>query len=848
MKLRYLTRSVLYGAFLIFAALMTLLYWFNSNHLIIESFKFGPVQIKSLDLKLSKGFQSEKLLVKLGDLDISLSDVSVNWSKWRFLLGNFDSVVCREVKFKLPEFDQNKKPVGTDSRSLINHLLTRRLNVNLIRLDSIKSINSELEASSITANLSGSQLNIQGSNFNMRFNDKESINAPIFRGKFHFPTNRLVLEKSHLNINKLGNLEIIDLDLPINLKPGASIACREIYLGKLDQILRNFRLKWRNDNTYQSSFELDKAGKLIISRLLLDQSLNLNELKLDATNFELNLELLWLDNLLKGLISELASKIPNPLVNGDISPKLNTGETLRIKLDGNLHLSKQNHLKNKVNLNASLQWTSSDSKNVLIQTHIKHNKEKLGYEIMPLQVLITENNSNIWQTILSTKIAYSDKKLNLNQLNINKIEWKDKLTAIGIKSNEFSIDSKSKIIGSISCKSINFHKVLTSGVTNIKLSGKPNSLEAQITLQNLSVLDFGTAKNTQAHAKLNEDQLQLKFDIKNYSKMNSFSRKASGSMTWSPAFSEGLIQISTGSISLGDYLNFDSSDKSIEDTSSAAYRWTIQGQTILNDEQLKGNTSFKLVFDHRFEGPSGSAELRSGVLKLAGNKFTLIEPARLKLFPKPKAKYQDELLVTLQSHNHSQTLTEQLQAMWNASNPNDEKYFEHGIWIHLIAGVKFRGEDVEIKISGKYPQLRFRLNSLSGKSDKELLNSFLGSLQNQLSSDSTDNAGVADQYKQGANLLVNTMIDSFFGSVFNNLGTQFHTQIGSSEQSSVGIQQPLGDNLSVGLTQSKEGNIETKSKNFELQFKPGSSIRIENIEKDGYQNETQVEIQKRFRF
>ena len=165
-----------------------------------------------------------------------------------------------------------------------------------------------------------------------------------------------------------------------------------------------------------------------------------------------------------------------------------------MKLDGNLHLNNQNRLKNKVNLNASLQWTSSDSKNVLIQTHIKHDKAKLGYEIMPLQVLITENNSNIWQTILSTKIEYSDKKLNLNQLHVNKIEWKDKLSAIGIKSNEFSIDSKSNLIGSISCKSINFHKVLTSGATNIKLSGQPSNLEAQITLQNLSVLDFGTAK------------------------------------------------------------------------------------------------------------------------------------------------------------------------------------------------------------------------------------------------------------------------------------------------------------------------------------------------------------------
>jgi len=106
----------------------------------------GNYQIKSLDLKLSKGFQSEKLLVKLGDLDISLSDVSVNWSKWRFLLGNFDSVVCKEVKFNLPEFDQSTKAVGTDSRSRINHVLTRRLNINLIKVDSIKSINSELEA------------------------------------------------------------------------------------------------------------------------------------------------------------------------------------------------------------------------------------------------------------------------------------------------------------------------------------------------------------------------------------------------------------------------------------------------------------------------------------------------------------------------------------------------------------------------------------------------------------------------------------------------------------------------------------------------------------------------------
>ena len=124
----------------------------------------------------------------------------------------------------------------------------------------------------------------------------------------------------------------------------------------------------------------------------------------------------------------------------------------------------------------------------------------------------------------------------------------------------------------------------------------------------------------------------------------------------------------------------------------------------------------------------------------------------------------------------------------------------------------------------------------------------MGSLQSQLGEQTSKLSRTEDQNKQGANLIVNTMIDSFFGSVFNNLGTQFHTQIGNSTQSSVSIQQPLGDNLSIGLTQGKEGNIDTKSKNFELQFKPGSSIKIENIEKNGYQNETQVEIQKRFRF
>ena len=87
--------------------------------------------------------------------------------------------------------------------------------------------------------------------------------------------------------------------------------------------------------------------------------------------------------------------------------------------------------------------------------------------------------------------------------------------------------------------------------------------------------------------------------------------------------------------------------------------------------------------------------------------------------------------------------------------------------------------------------MRFNLTSLSGKSDEELLSSFMGSLQSQLGDQTSKLSRTEDQNKQGANLIVNTMIDSFFGSVFNNLGTQFHTQIGNSTQSSVSIQQPL---------------------------------------------------------
>ena len=45
----------------------------------------------------------------------------------------------------------------------------------------------------------------------------------------------------------------------------------------------------------------------------------------------------------------------------------------------------------------------------------------------------------------------------------------------------------------------------------------------------------------------------------------------------------------------------------------------------------------------------------------------------------------------------------------------------------------------------------------------------MGSLQSQLGDQTSKLSRTEDQNKQGANLIVNTMIDSFFGSVFNNL-------------------------------------------------------------------------------
>ena len=84
------------------------------------------------------------------------------------------------------------------------------------------------------------------------------------------------------------------------------------------------------------------------------------------------------------------------------------------------------------------------------------------------------------------------------------------------------------------------HTILTAGSTNVSLNGKPSDLDAKIKLQDLSILDFGTAEKTQAVARLEGDYLRLKFQIQNYSKMNSFSSTASGSITWSPDGSEGL--------------------------------------------------------------------------------------------------------------------------------------------------------------------------------------------------------------------------------------------------------------------------------------------------------------------
>ena len=311
MKLRNLSRSVLYGSFLALGLFIGFLYWLDSNHLIIKSFNIGPVQINSLELRLSTGFNSKKLSIKLGDVDISLSDVSVNWNRWRFLLGNFDSVICKKVTFKIPQFDQKTHSVTKNSpNSLINQILTRRLNIDLIKVDRLESINSELEADSITANLSGSQLQIQGSNFIMRTLDQKLISAPKLIGKFHFPTNRLVLETFELKNDNFGHLKIKDLDIPINLRPGATIVCREIYSDKLNQTLQNFNIEWKIDDSYQTSFKLYNKGDLVVSKLVLNKDLEPTELKFDAKKFEINFDLLWLNKFFNDRLSQLMSEIP----------------------------------------------------------------------------------------------------------------------------------------------------------------------------------------------------------------------------------------------------------------------------------------------------------------------------------------------------------------------------------------------------------------------------------------------------------------------------------------------------------------------------------------------------------
>ncbi len=848
MKLKNISRTLLYAVLVIISGLILLIYWLDYNPLKIDSIKFGPIQIESLNLSVSKGFESERLRITLGDLDIAISQVSVSWQKWWFLLGNIDSVICNEVKFNMPESSHNNLKKNNDKQSLMGLSLIKRLNIQFIKIVKLRSIDSAFEADSIEASLSGSQLQIDGSKFRMRSNEKVLLHAPKFRGKFHFPTNRLILEKFELHNDQIGNLSIKDLNLPISMKPGVTITCRELYLNKIDQTLTDFQLDWKNNKSYQSRFKLLKVGELEVFNLILSENLNLNALKFKANKFKLNLDLQWLDRLLDKRLSKFLSVLPNPLATGEFFPHCDTDQIMGVEIHGSAHLQKDYNLQNDINLTTSLYWSNTDNTESTIFSHIEHKPGQTDYQIIPLRLSISKNKQDIWRSTLSGTIAYSDSRLLFNRLQLDKIQWQNKFSAFNINTRDFSIDKKLNMYGSLNTGSIYLHKILTSGPSNIELRGALDNIKAKINVKNLIVKDFGKAESTKLTAHFDGDQLKLQFDLQNYSKLKSYSSEASGSMTWSPQFSEGFIQIKTGSLRLVDYLNFDSRDDSGVTSSNSAYRWTIEGQTAISDEQVQGLGNFSLIFDHRLEGPSGFAELKSAIFKLAGNKFTLIEPAHLKLFPKPREKFKDELLWSANSQYQSQTLTEQLQTMWNASNPHNDKFYDYGIWIHLLAGVKFRGEDLEVKISGKYPQLKFRLTSLSGRSDEELRNSFLGSLQNKLDGQEIASPGPTNDYKSGANLLVNTMIDSFFGSIFNDFGTQFHTQIGSSEQNSVGIRQPLGENVSVGITQGKQGNIQTKSKNFELQFQPGSSLKIENIEKEGYQNETQVEIQKRFRF
>lgn len=847
MTIKNLIRIISVFFFLIIFGIIGLYYWLSSNELKIAKFDFGPLKFESLEINTSRNLRIKRLDFNLTNLSLDLKNISVNWKSSWILLGRIKSLECQEVIYQT-NFNKSQNPTENNSqKSFLGNAIIRSLNISKISISSLRSNSNDLRAKRIEGSLSGALLQVNGSEFHMKTRDSPIISSPKFKAKFHFLTNRLILEEVHVHHKKFGDLKIIDLNMPLEFVTGASVSCKVLTHKQLKSNIQNLKVAWQSDNSYIASLIIKSKGSLDVNFAKFDAKWNLTELRIKANQFENQFDLEWLNSLFDGQLSPMLSTLPHPLTSEEVYPNFEAGQNVTVFMDGWAHLQNEFNIDNEIDLNFSFEWLTPSSHKAKFGANIIHKKGQKSYKIKSAELSFSEASKEFWSSKFNAGIARSDDAITITSASLDQLNWKNKIIAKNIQSDKIFLDRNQGISAIFTADSLRISNVLSSDQISISVDGPLDQLRPKIQLSMLSIKEFGSANLVVGTGELIDQKIQLKFNISDYSKGKSFSKTASGLLTWSANYSEGYVSIKTGTLRISDYMDFSSQPENAPETSNSRYKWTIVANLALNDDHLKGHADCQLTFDYRFDGPSGFVELKDGSLRLAGHQLSLLQPAKLKLFPKPLSSFENDVLwETKDSAVPSQSLTQQLQSLWESSTHKTTHFIDYGIWIYIVAGVKFRGEALEIKINGKYPQLQFKLTSMDGKSEDELLKSFLGTL-NKNSNQEKQELG-NEEYKAQANLLVNTLVDSFFGSVFNSLGTQFHTKVGSSSDSAITIRQPLGDKLSVEISQEREGDVETKSQNVQLEFKPGSSLKIENIEKDGHQSETQVGIQKRFRF
>lgn len=846
MNLKLFLRLTVSLLLILIAGLISFSYWLESNQINLEELKLGPLKAKTIHMNTSKNLKIQQVDLELTNLKLSLTDISIQWKTWWILLGRIDSLSCRKVVYATEESQNEDSQANTGYPSFLSKTFIRSLNIQNIKIDSLKSKSLDLQSESLEGSLSGALLQVKGRNFNLNSLDSLAIHSPSFQAKFHFLTNRLILQKVTLDNHRFGRLDIVDLDLPIALQAGASISCRQLAIARLNQSFLDFTIQWKQNGAYLISFLMKNKGKLEVKHLEIDSDFNLLKLQFSARKFNLELNLDWLNNLFDQQLPALFSSIPHPLTSTNALPQFNSEQTINFEIQGNALFTGDLNLENQLNLQTKLYWMTPSSLNAEVSANVNHEKGQIDYSLKPLEITFSNSQKTLWSSKLNTEFAIHKNRIVLRNTELSKFRWKDTLVLNNLRSDQILLDSIKGIEAALQIQSVQYSDIMSAKLTKISLQGTMDNLRSEVELSEISTTDFGNAETLKAQGNLKNENLHFGFAIKNYSKAKSFSSSASGLITWAPQFSEAYLEINTGSLRIADYMNFYSANPEEPQSSDARYKWTIQAKISIDDEQFKGKGNSRLTFDHRYEGPAGHIVLDEGILQLAGHQLKLLQSATLKFVPKPKEGFKNEIIWAPTEQMSGQSLNQQLQTLWESSNQNANQFFDHGIFIQLLAGLKFRGEDLEMSISGKYPAIQFKLSSLSGKSEDELLKSFLQTLSKN--SEVANQKVADDERKAQINLLTNTLMDGLFGSVFKGLGTQFHTQLGNTDQSSISIRQPLGEKLSIGVTQGREGSLETKSQNLQVELNAGSSLKLENIEKEGQRDETQVGIQKRFRF